>query len=199
MEPISGVPAIVAMVAKNAGIFGIVIITVAYATLAERRVSAFIQDRRGPNRVGPFGLLQPIADGIKNIIKEETGVKTRYPLEGLVNHYLEKYGLDGFEDQIEAIATEVKSKGIKEDELNHYIAYNLIYSRRYREAELVTRVMLTLFPEAGHLHMILARVYEALNRNEQALESYRKAFVYVNEKGKLDIIRDAISRSQGFK
>ena len=134
-----------------------------------------------------------------NIIKEETGVKTRYPLEGLVNHYLEKYGLAGFEDQIEAIATELKSKGIKEDELNHYIAYNLIYSRRYREAELVTRVMLTLFPEAGHLHMILARVYEALNRNEQALESYRKAFVYVNEKGKLDIIRDAISRSQGFK
>lgn len=72
MEPISGVPAIVAMVAKNAGIFGIVMVTVAYATYAERRVSAFIQDRRGPNRVGPFGLLQPIADGIKNIIKEET-------------------------------------------------------------------------------------------------------------------------------
>ena len=45
---------------------------VAYMTLAERRVSAFIQDRLGPNRVGPFGLLQPIADGIKNIIKEET-------------------------------------------------------------------------------------------------------------------------------
>lgn len=71
-EPISGTAAIVAMVAKNAGIFGIVIVVVAYATLAERRVSAFIQDRRGPNRVGPFGLLQPIADGIKNIIKEET-------------------------------------------------------------------------------------------------------------------------------
>lgn len=71
-QPIEGLAAIVAMVAKNAGIFGLVIIVVAYATLAERRVSAFIQDRRGPNRVGPFGLLQPIADGIKNIIKEET-------------------------------------------------------------------------------------------------------------------------------
>ncbi len=72
MEPISGIPAIVAMVAKNLGIFGLVMVSVAYATYAERRVSAFIQDRRGPNRVGPFGLLQPIADGIKNIIKEET-------------------------------------------------------------------------------------------------------------------------------
>ncbi len=72
MEPISGIPAIIAMVAKNLGIFGLVMVTVAYATYAERRVSAFIQDRRGPNRVGPFGLLQPIADGIKNIIKEET-------------------------------------------------------------------------------------------------------------------------------
>ncbi len=72
MEPISGMPAVIAMAAKNLGIFTLVILVVAYATYAERRVSAFIQDRRGPNRVGPFGLLQPIADGIKNILKEET-------------------------------------------------------------------------------------------------------------------------------
>jgi NADH-quinone oxidoreductase subunit H len=72
LQPISGLPGIVAMVLKNAGIFGLVIVVVAYTTLAERRVSAWIQDRRGPNRVGPFGLLQPIADGIKNFLKEET-------------------------------------------------------------------------------------------------------------------------------
>ena len=72
LEPIQGIPALIAMMLKNVGIFTMVILVVAYATLAERRVSAFIQDRRGPNRVGPFGLLQPIADGIKNILKEET-------------------------------------------------------------------------------------------------------------------------------
>ncbi len=51
--------------------FGVVMVTVAYTTLAERRISAFIQDRHGPNRVGPLGLLQPIADGLKTLIKEE--------------------------------------------------------------------------------------------------------------------------------
>ncbi len=72
MEPISGIWGFVAMTAKVSGLFTLVMVVVAYATLAERRVSAWIQDRRGPNRVGPFGLLQPIADGIKNILKEET-------------------------------------------------------------------------------------------------------------------------------
>jgi NADH-quinone oxidoreductase subunit H len=43
----------------------------AYSVVAERRISAFIQDRVGPNRVGPFGLFQPIADGLKALLKED--------------------------------------------------------------------------------------------------------------------------------
>ncbi|MCE3230467.1 MAG: NADH-quinone oxidoreductase subunit [Alphaproteobacteria bacterium] len=46
------------------------ILAIAYLTLAERKVIAAMQLRRGPNRVGPFGLLQPIADGLKLLHKE---------------------------------------------------------------------------------------------------------------------------------
>ena len=42
-----------------------------YTTFAERKVAAVLQDRRGPNRAGPFGLFQPLADGLKLFFKEE--------------------------------------------------------------------------------------------------------------------------------
>ena len=42
-----------------------------YTTFAERKVAAILQDRRGPNRAGPFGILQPLADGMKLFFKEE--------------------------------------------------------------------------------------------------------------------------------
>jgi NADH-quinone oxidoreductase subunit H len=42
-----------------------------YATFAERKVAAVMQDRIGPNRAGPFGLMQPLADGLKLFFKEE--------------------------------------------------------------------------------------------------------------------------------
>ena len=71
-QPISGIWGLVAMSLKVTGMFTALMLVVAYTTLAERRVSAWIQDRHGPNRVGPFGLLQPIADGLKSILKEET-------------------------------------------------------------------------------------------------------------------------------
>lgn len=43
----------------------------AYSTYAERKVAAFMQDRVGPDRAGPFGILQPMADGLKMFMKEE--------------------------------------------------------------------------------------------------------------------------------
>ena len=59
-------------VIKMLVVFTIIMVGVALLTLMERKVSAWMQNRRGPNRVGWAGLLQPAADGLKNILKEET-------------------------------------------------------------------------------------------------------------------------------
>lgn len=56
---------------KSVVIFGIILGGFAYLTLFERRVLARMQTRIGPNRAGPWGLLQPVADGIKLIFNEE--------------------------------------------------------------------------------------------------------------------------------
>src|SRR6266478_6311447 len=56
---------------KILGVFSVLMFIVAYAVWVERKVSAAIQDRRGPNRVGIFGLLQPLADAIKAFLKED--------------------------------------------------------------------------------------------------------------------------------
>lgn len=53
------------------GIITFSLIVAMYTTYAERKIAAWMQDRRGPNRAGPFGLLQPAADGLKLFFKEE--------------------------------------------------------------------------------------------------------------------------------
>ncbi|HWJ22489.1 MAG TPA: NADH-quinone oxidoreductase subunit NuoH [Gemmatimonadaceae bacterium] len=65
-------PFLISTIVKMLVFFSIYMVGVAMLTLAERKVSAWIQDRLGPNRVGPGGLLQPAADGLKNFMKEET-------------------------------------------------------------------------------------------------------------------------------
>lgn len=53
-------------------VFAITMVIAMYSTYAERKVAGFLQDRLGPNRAGPFGILQPVADAVKLFMKEET-------------------------------------------------------------------------------------------------------------------------------
>jgi len=65
------IPLLLIHLIKIACVIGVMLGIVAYTVLAERKICAWMQDRIGPNRVGPFGLFQPIADGLKFVFKED--------------------------------------------------------------------------------------------------------------------------------
>jgi NADH-quinone oxidoreductase subunit H len=52
-------------------LFALTLVVALYSTYAERKVAAFLQDRLGPDRAGPAGILQPFADGLKMFFKED--------------------------------------------------------------------------------------------------------------------------------
>jgi len=72
MPVVSGAAFVWTSAVKILGVFGLLMLLIAFWTLVERRGAGFIQNRLGPNRVGPQGLFQPVADGLKNFFKEET-------------------------------------------------------------------------------------------------------------------------------
>src|SRR6478672_5187491 len=75
LSPLSGAPdwliQIISSLINICGLLGVFLTLFALISVLERKILGRMQNRYGPNRVGPFGLFQPVADGIKMLIKED--------------------------------------------------------------------------------------------------------------------------------
>src|SRR5271154_4516678 len=79
-DVVQNIPWWVIVLIKSAIVLGLVITTFAYAMLFERKVMAWMQLRPGPNRVGPWGMMQPAADAAKMMFKEDLTPSTADPV-----------------------------------------------------------------------------------------------------------------------
>src|SRR5580693_7488093 len=79
-DALASVPLWIIVLIKSAILLLVVVTTFAYSMLAERKIMAWMQLRPGPNRVGPWGMLQPAADALKMILKEDLTPETADPL-----------------------------------------------------------------------------------------------------------------------
>ena len=77
---VASVPLWIIVLIKSAILLLVVVTTFAYSMLAERKIMAWMQLRPGPNRVGPWGMLQPAADALKMMFKEDLTPNTADPL-----------------------------------------------------------------------------------------------------------------------
>src|SRR5271170_1301218 len=80
MSALAAIPDWVVILVKSAILLLVVVTAFAYAMLAERKILGWMQLRPGPNRVGPWGLLQPAADAAKLMLKEDLTPETADPL-----------------------------------------------------------------------------------------------------------------------
>src|SRR5271165_4262158 len=79
-ETLNATPVWLIVIVKSVVILGVVLTAFAYSMLAERKILGWLQLRPGPNRVGPWGLLQPAADAGKMLFKEDLTPETADPL-----------------------------------------------------------------------------------------------------------------------
>ena len=102
------------IVIKNLVVVTCLLLFVAYLTLAERKFLGYLQVRLGPNRVGPWGLLQPIADGIKSFVKEDiipiNADKPVYVIAPMISFFcaLSMFAVIPFGDSVNIFGREVK-------------------------------------------------------------------------------------------